>query len=221
MLVASLGVVAARKGEDLRSDAVRRRIFDEARRAHAAVQGGGSGVDIAASVYGGAQSYTLGREAPEMAPVALSSRLAIEVYWCGSPASTPIMRARVDALKSRNPASYRVWIDGIASASRAFISSCAAANLAGVLKAARDGAAALESLGQAADAPIIPSGLAPLVCVAASDGAAFLPSGAGGGDVFVHLGAGPSSPSFRAAAESAGLRRLTMNIDTEGLRLVA
>jgi phosphomevalonate kinase len=56
-VVAALGHVAAARGLDLGEAPVRRTIFDRARAAHGTVQSGGSGVDVAASVYGGVLSY--------------------------------------------------------------------------------------------------------------------------------------------------------------------
>ena len=57
-VVAALGYRFASRGEDLGRAPVRDAIFRDARRAHARVQGGGSGVDIAASVYGGVLRYS-------------------------------------------------------------------------------------------------------------------------------------------------------------------
>src|SRR5215472_10009477 len=58
-LVASLGARALARGEDLRSPIVRALIFRAARAAHARAQGGGSGVDVAASVHGGMLRYSI------------------------------------------------------------------------------------------------------------------------------------------------------------------
>ena len=61
-LVASLGARALARGDDPRHAAVRSEIFRAARDAHQRQQGGGSGVDVAASVHGGVLRYTVLRE---------------------------------------------------------------------------------------------------------------------------------------------------------------
>jgi len=69
-LVAALATRRAQSGADLQSPAVRQELFTEAHAVHAASQGGGSGVDIAASVYGGTLCYSLTSVAPVELPPA-------------------------------------------------------------------------------------------------------------------------------------------------------
>ena len=95
-LVATLGARAAMRGEDLAADAVRRGIFLDAKRAHAQAQGGGSGVDIAASTYGGALFYSMNREAdPFSRKTMLPAGLALRVFWSGRSARTSELVAKV------------------------------------------------------------------------------------------------------------------------------
>ena len=58
------------------------------------------------------------------------------------------------------------------------------------------------------------------MALAAEAGACFGPSGAGGGDVAVHVGLAESSPEFRARAESAGLRLASMRVAARGIHRV-
>src|SRR5262245_37809403 len=53
ILVASLGAVALRDLGPLSDDALAAQVFEPALAAHRAAQGGGSGIDVAASTYGG------------------------------------------------------------------------------------------------------------------------------------------------------------------------
>jgi len=220
MLVASIGVKASRLGRDLRDASVRHALFADARRAHAQVQGGGSGVDVAASVYGGALAFSLEPGgAATVTPAPLPAGLVLDVFWCGAPAITSSMRARVDALRQRDGATYRARTQDIATASSSVLAAGATDDVAAFVRAAQHGGAALAALGHDADAPIFPPSTSALVPIAESEGAAFVPSGAGGGDVFVHIGARPSSARFRAAATAAGLRLVPMNLDLDGVRL--
>ena len=85
-IVATLGLRAHGRGEDLRSAPARAGIFRAAREAHAKEQNGGSGVDIAASVFGGILRYALGRSGPLLALVAFPSTLSFSAYWSGTSA---------------------------------------------------------------------------------------------------------------------------------------
>jgi len=221
MLVASLGVAYARAGRDILDREVRDALFADARRAHATVQMGGSGVDVAASVYGGVLDYAIASDgAPLVRDAALPSGVVLKVFWCGEPASTSAMRARVDDLRARNAGAYRARLDGIASASREALAAGARGDAGAFLSAIRDGADALLALGHDADAPIFPASTIGLTRLALDEDAAFVPSGAGGGDVFVHVGRGPASTRFVDAAAVAGLFPVTMLLDSEGVRVL-
>ena len=77
----------------------------------------------------------------------------------------------------------------------------------------------LEALGRAADAPIfLPAFLGRSPRIAREERAAFLPSGAGGGDVAVWLGMAPPSAAFERRAAALSLCRLTLSIDQGGVR---
>jgi phosphomevalonate kinase len=72
-------------------------------------------------------------------------------------------------------------------------------------------------LGRAADAPIVPLSARGLVEVAEEEEAVFLPSGAGGGDVFVRIGLGSPSRRFAEGAGAAGFERLNLAVDVLGV----
>ena len=223
VLVASLAIRAARGGAQLDDAATRRRLFDEACAAHSMAQGGGSGVDVAASVHGGALRFQRGTHgsAPEMVAVDLPPGLVVSVVWSGKSARTSELRARVDALRGRDAARYAACFASLTRAANASSDAVGARDLGAFLAAARVGAAALEVLGSAADAPIVPPAFAELATVAELHGAVFFPSGAGGGDVGVHLGAAPPSAPFLACADKLGMHPLAIAIDRGGVQLLA
>jgi phosphomevalonate kinase len=220
ILVASLGVSFARASRDIADSAVRRDLFLAARRAHSAAQSGGSGVDVAASVYGGALVYTLGPDGVgHVEPVSLPD-IVLDVFWLGSPAATSGMRERVDALKARAGDRYKTRINEIAFASAQTIAAARSRDADAFILGVRETSAAMASLGRDADAPIVPPKLDPLVSLAHEDGAAFVPSGAGGGDVFVHVGRGPASSRFRALAASVGIDAVSMGLSPLGVHIL-
>jgi phosphomevalonate kinase len=234
-IVASFGAKALARGDDPRHAAVRSEIFRFARDAHQRQQGGGSGVDVAASVHGGVLRYTVLRglsrgpqsgALPSHGPararrletsihaVDMPAGLVLAAFWSGTSARTSELLARVDALRARGGAG------GVFTALRGVAEEAAdAIGEAGrfVQRAAGFGRA-LAALGDAADAPIVPPAFAELSALAEREGAAFFPSGAGGGDVAVWLGVQPPSSAFTARATALALSPLTLAIDHGGVR---
>jgi phosphomevalonate kinase len=218
-LVATLGVRAAEERKDLSADAVRREIFLAARRAHAEAQGGGSGVDIAASTYGGALLYDMvPADDPAIARIDLPGELALAVFWSGRSARTSELIARVRGLAEKDRDAFARCIDAIGSCVVAARAACAEGDAEGMVTAGQANARALAELGYAADAPVVPRAFAELALVAEREKGAFYPSGAGGGDVGVWLGNRPPSPDFLADARSRGMLRLDLGIDRAGVR---
>jgi phosphomevalonate kinase len=224
-LVASLGARAAANGEDLGDPIVRSRIFRAARVEHTRAQGGGSGVDVAASVHGGALRYAIdaahvsssspsGGDAAVRA-VDLPAGVVFAAYFSGTSARTSDLRARVDALVAASPRALS-RLEAVASSAASAVERGAAAEF---VEAARDYGVGLDALGHAADAPIVSEACRKLGLLAAVEGAAFLPSGAGGGDVAVWIGRAPPSPAFAARAASLAMRPLELCIDPAGVRL--
>jgi phosphomevalonate kinase len=214
-LVASLGARALARGDDPRSARVRAEIFRGARATHARQQGGGSGVDIAASVFGGVLRYAVGPNLPVIRPVELPSQVVLLAYWSGTSARTSDLRARVDALKASGSPTVFARLRDLAEDSAAAID---AGDAGAFIRLARAFGVALDLLGQAADAPIVLPAFAELASVAEGESAAFLPSGAGGGDVAVWLGTARPSAAFDRRAEALALRPLTISIDPGGVR---
>ncbi len=214
--VATIAARAMARGEDPRYAAARAEIFRLARAAHAREQRGGSGVDVAASVHGGALRYVVRRGEAAMRSVELPPELVLTAFWSGTSARTSDLRARVDALRSRsgdNPV-FSALREGAAEAADALEGGSARAFVARADAFGR----ALDALGHAADAPIVPPAFAELARIAQTEQGAFLPSGAGGGDVAIWLGVAPPSVAFTSRADALGLRPLALSVDRGGVR---
>jgi phosphomevalonate kinase len=220
VLVASLGALAASQGKDIATASVREEIFQAGRAAHARTQQGGSGIDVAASVFGGVLRYELVGEArrPVMRSVKLPSGTHLAVYWSGSSVRTSELRARVDALAAKDRPLYDARLRALSTSSVAAAQAVDAGDPVAFIAAAQAVGVALEALGNAADAPIFTPAMLSLAHEAWSAGAAFLPSGAGGGDVAVHLGKKLPSPAFDEAARRLGMTRLDIDLDLLGVR---
>jgi phosphomevalonate kinase len=216
-MVATEAARAVAKGEDVRDAQVRGRIFRTARERHATAQQGGSGVDIAAAVHGGALRYTLDGKDASMQPVTLPASLVLATFWSGTSARTSDLRARVEALAIRARGAV---FDDLHLASRQAAAAVQGGDAASFVRAARAFGQALAALGKAADAPIVPPAFAELASLAIAEDAAFLPSGAGGGDVGIWLGLSAPSAAFSARAQALSMRPLAIGLDAGGVRTV-
>jgi phosphomevalonate kinase len=216
--VAALGWLAASRGENLEDAGLRRGIFERARAAHARVQAGGSGLDVAASTFGGVLRYRIGTPAI-VEPVRLPAGLVVDAYFSGRSARTSDMRARIDAFKARDSRTYAARMAELQSAAVAASSSVERADARAFVRAVQASEEGLTALGRDADAAIVVPEARPAMEAARGEGAAFVPSGAGGGDVFVRIGTSLASLRFDAVARAAGLEKLEVRIDTIGVRV--
>gem|GEM_PF-7007509 len=100
-LVATLGLRAALRGDRLDDASARDALFRVALAAHREAQGGGSGVDVAASVYGGVLEFTV--DGPTVAPAALPPGVVLAAYAARASARTSDLRRLVDGFCERSP----------------------------------------------------------------------------------------------------------------------
>ena len=216
-LVVAYAARALARGEDPRHATVRAQIFQSSRAAHAREQGGGSGVDVAASVHGGALRYRLGsspQSEAEVRAVDLPPGLVLAAFWSGTSARTSDLLGRVNGLRARGGG------DAVFKALRAAAIDAAdgVGNARTFVDGARAFARALGALGEAADAPIFLPAFTELSSRAERENGAFLPSGAGGGDVAVWLGTAPPSAAFLERAHDLSIAPLALAVDHGGVR---
>jgi phosphomevalonate kinase len=172
-------------------------------------------------VHGGALRYQLVRSGSRgkvaeaaMQAVELPRGLVLAAYWSGTSARTSDLLAKVDALRARGGAG------AVFTALKDVAEEAAGAvrDATRFVRRSADFGRVLASLGEAADAPIVPPAFAELAALAEGEGAAFFPSGAGGGDVAVWLGVAPPSVTFGSRAAALGLSTLNLAVDHGGVR---
>ncbi len=217
ILVASLGARALSQGTLLDEEELRREVFDVALEAHAFVQQGGSGVDVAASTFGGTLLVKKVSGRLSFETVRLPPDLHWEVWACDSSASTRHLIAAVWGLKARSATWFRSLMDEQARAAEDAATALVLGNADALIAALDAQRAALDKLGGAADALILTPAVRFLGTVARSESSAFLPAGAGGGDVALFVGKQPSSLRFRAQADLRGLSLLPLAFGARGL----
>jgi phosphomevalonate kinase len=216
ILVASLAARDVARGVDLSSDAARSSLFERARAAHASAQSGGSGVDVAASVYGGVLEYVPGVAVARSLPPGM----AVHVFACGTSARTSELRGQVDRFASVSPASHHACMSDLEQIAHAAAAAVKASDREAFIGAVRRAARALSRLGIGATAPIVPEGFDVLEDLANAEGAAFCVSGAGGGDVAFFAGTARPSGAFVERALVLGLFEIDVALDEKGVRAV-
>ena len=185
-VAAVVGFHLAEAGHDPEDPAVRAVALRLAQAAHAQVQGGGSGADVACAVLGGTIAFTRG-EAP--VPVAHPAWLHVGFFDAGAPADTASFVQQVRAAGERDPAAHAAATAQLRRAAELFRGGYDSPDPAIGLTAIRDAVAlhndGLRALQRLSDAPIVTPNIAAIVDQAARMGLAAKPSGAGGGDLVV------------------------------------
>ncbi|MBI4706001.1 MAG: hypothetical protein HY744_33325 [Deltaproteobacteria bacterium] len=214
ILVASLGAVWLERGTAPAQ--LGKAVFVAALAAHRHAQGGGSGIDVAASCYGGVLCCEMEPRSGrlDVRPHGLPPGLVCEVWAAPESAATRDMLAAVQRLRRARRALYRARIETAAEAARAAAQARRASDLVGALDLQFQ---ALAALGEAAGAAIAGPAYGELRALAAREGAAFGPSGAGGGDVSLFIGQRTASSRFRARARAAGLSPVSLRLGAEGV----
>lgn len=220
IVVASLAAVA---DAELAHDeaALRRAIEAPALRAHQLAQGGGSGIDVAASTRGGTLIAT--RAAPgvlTLEPVTLPPGLCIEAWASGVSASTPELLRAVGRFRDERQRDYEELmssLSGAASRAAAALESRESRAFIAELSLQRE---LLARLGSASGVPIITPEVRQLAEWAKSRAAAVLPSGAGGGDIVLWVALEPSPPAFQQLAAALGHRHVALELEARGVHCI-
>jgi phosphomevalonate kinase len=218
IVVASLAAVLAEREGVTDELTLRDAVFDRALVAHRSAQGGGSGVDVAASAWGGFIAARRHSSALDVRPIHLPPSF-VQVWTCAAPASTSDFLRKVEALERDDPAKHTSLMAHLTEASvgaESAVDLGDAEALLLALAAQRDG---LYELGRAAGIPIVTDEVRQLSKLAAADGAVFMPAGAGGGDIATYFGHAPPSPRFLARAPALGLAPLECALGASGVHL--
>ncbi len=214
ILVASLAAIELVREPALDDATLATRIFGWALDAHRSAQRGGSGIDVAASTFGGVlrfQRRTETRALPETEAFEVPSQLVIEVWSSPKAASTAVMLASVAAARQARPREYRAIAGRLASAAE---KAAAASDPMAFIDACRDQLAMLGELGELAGVPIVTPEVRAFDRIAGRRGAVVLPSGAGGGDVALWMSTAPAGVELGRAF---GLIPLPLSLGARGV----
>jgi phosphomevalonate kinase len=196
-----------------------RRVFAIALEGHASIAPGGSGVDVAASAFGGFLRFERTVNGIDTRPLTEPEGLCMRLVWTGHAARTSELVAKVNALRRRHPAEHRACIDQLSEVSRRFAVAFEEGNAADVVSAGASYADAMGMLGEAADAPIVDRGLGRAGALARRFSGSAKPCGAGGGDVAVAFFLDPDAANgFELACKGDGLHPVDVSWGAAGAR---
>ncbi len=156
--------------------------------AHYRAQGKmGSGIDIAASVFGGILQYQLSGEnvglPGNISQLTLPDDLHTIPIWSGKPASTRQLVEKVQTFKRANPEQHRRIFEEMGRLSGDAIQAITGRETGKFLELADRYYAVLERLGQLSGADIISEPHRRIARIVRKAGGVYKPSGAGGGDL--------------------------------------
>lgn len=218
-VVAAAAALLLARGGDL--DADRELVLRQALDAHREIQPRGSGGDVAAAAMGGVIAVSR-PEALVVERLALPPQLVLRAFAARSSARTSDALDRLAA--RRGDAAVGAAMGSIAEAARAGHAAFACADVSGFLGAAQAHVDGLAALGRALDLPLVPPEVTLARGLLERDilpgnrrSIVLLPSGAGGGDTVVWLGARAPTDHEAQALGEAGLTALSLGLSSVGV----
>lgn len=186
---------------------------------HRRFQGGrGSGLDVAAAVYGGEIVFRNREEAVEVDACTWPAALQRIYVWSGHSASTRAFLQQLTQWRAGHPDTYRRCMDRIGTAGEEGVAALRKGHADAVLGAVARTADALRALGGASKIPIFSAEHDALAAAVTAAGGVYKPCGAGGGDLGLALALGDAAARrVRDAVCAAGYRTVELHADGSGL----
>lgn len=202
------------------------RVFALALQAHRAAQGGvGSGGDVAASTFGGlVKLVPRGADLPRVETLPIPPDLHLLAGWTGTSASSPELIRLYQALANGHAAARRDFVAASTLAVEHFATAAAGGRIGQSLVGETDfeavaaAAAALATLADRTQLPILTPELRRLIAISQEHGGVAKVSGAGGGDCGIAFARDAAAAvSIPAAWQAAGLTPLPITISQQGV----
>ncbi len=166
------------------------------------------------SAFGGTRKCWLVDGAVHSEAHKLPKGVTVEVYAARQSASTPKMLTLVRAWAEREPVVYQKTMKALVEAST---QAAEASSVKDLVESVAQQLTHLAQLGDRSGAPIVPQWLRDLAAWALIDVVAIHPSGAGGGDIVLCIGAVDGCRRWRGELEKMGLDRLDVKVNAIGV----
>ncbi len=200
----------------------RNQLFRHAVQTHFQAQGKmGSGIDIAASVFGGTLQYQITPGDPLNAiieEIEMPKHLLMLVVWAGESASTRQLVGLVNTFAQQHPHEFKNLMARMSELSFEGCHAIVNQEIVQFLDIVDQYYLAMDELGQRSNAPIISAEHAKIAKIAKQNGAFYKPSGAGGGDMGIAFAASINILETVAdALTAAGFQLIGVNIAQDGV----
>jgi phosphomevalonate kinase len=216
---AAAGAVFATHGYNLDEPTTLQRVFVCAFDGHASIAPQGSGVDVAASTFGGCLRFARNGDEIETRALRLPSELRIRLLWTGHAARTSELLGKVHELRRNDAGRYRACMERLAELAARFTAAFEAGNAPEVIAEAASYSNAMGALGDAAGAPILDARLGRAAELAGRFSGSAKPCGAGGGDVAIAYFADPdAAKGFELACREEGLHPIDVSWGAAGVQ---
>ena len=208
------GLVAAAKHKNLIAE--RDNLFTDAYLGHGEHSKSGSGVDVAASVYGGYLRYALGSARPTVETLAVPE-LVTRVVWTGESSDTSSFLSRMRAFQADNAGAFEAALAPLMHAASDLSDGFESGDTQTLLTGTRAYAQAMKLFGDACGLEIVEEKLEWIMKKADLHGGAAKPSGAGGGDVAIVFF--ENEEDAQRFQEDISFETLSIVLGAEGVRL--
>ncbi len=216
--VALVGALVAHAGQSaLRREA----LFELCAAIHRGFQGGkGSGVDVAAAVYGGVIALTAERTAASVRALAWPPGLHWLAAWSGEAAATMALLGRFEAFLRADPVRFERHVCELGALAATTLGAWERGDVALLLESLADYDDALRALDDGARIGIYTPAHRRLAAAAGEAGAVYKTSGAGGGDFGVAFADSPEVIArLSATLAESGVRTMPGAAGTPGLQV--
>lgn len=185
---------------------------------HAGLQGRrGSGLDVAASLYGGLIEYSR-YPAPRAVPGRLPDDVACCFVWSGREAATGSYLAQIDQWRRDREQAYHGALNTLTELARAGAQAARDNDADAFLGSLDEYGAALQALGRASGADILSAPHQRLRALAGRCGVVYKPCGAGGGDIGIGASRDPGALArFRSELVAGDFQPLSLNRERAGV----
>lgn len=212
----SSAAVAAALYSALTDNGLPAALFTPVLKAHRRAQSGrGSGVDVAASLYGGFVRYVQNH-----LPVSVRSPQALPMLaiYTGRSASTPDFLGRFAEARRRDPKRYIEWTAQMGAVSRAGIDAFSSAEWQKLSAAVAASLELFQELGDYLQIPLLTPEHMNLTKLVGSLGGVYKPSGAGGGDMGLALAQSLAHlEQIKSSLRAAGHQVINLQLGVPGL----
>ncbi|HEX7382149.1 MAG TPA: hypothetical protein VF265_08340 [Nevskiaceae bacterium] len=181
-------------------------------------RGRGSGLDVAAAVYGGEIVFRNRGTTVDVERCAWPAAVERIYVWSGRSASTRAFLEQLTQWRDGEPGAYRRCMDRIGAASEAGVAALRGGAADALLRAVERTTDALRALDRASKIRIFSAEHDAIADAVTAAGGVYKPCGAGGGDLGLALASGEASVRrVTDAVRAAGYRTVELRTDGSGL----